>query len=277
MKLPIPIFYKDKIYTDCELEEPETGAIISTVNSIDKNGDSYTSLIIWLASSIKSISDDTDTIEDKLRIKTLLKFMPYKTAEYLTIQSLLLIHDDDEIEGIYQCPRCGHQTISEKVEEDGIIVHDTVDYVSQLDVGYMEEFARTFVHTMEKSVDLMSNNVPVETIENVEFYYPCMHHCINAFAKTPPNDKARLQLRIYAESIYKINGNEVDNKWRRNFGLLFLNKIRNLKGDLMEIFSKGKAFGLDPTVKKNCNNCGKEWPEQVNPMNFFASALRSIT
>lgn len=277
MQLPIPIFYKDKIYDECEIDQPESGDIVSTVNAIDKNGDTYTSLIIWLASAITALISDGERIEDKVRIKSLLKWMHYKTAEYITIQSLLLIHDDDEIEGIYSCPRCDNQIIAEKVVEDGLTISDTVDYVSQLKVDYMEDYEQTFFHNMEKPVDIMNNNQPIETIENVDFYYPTMNHCINAFARTGARDKARVQLRIYAEAIQKINGNEVDNKWRNNFGIYFMNKIRNMKGDLMEIFKKGREYGLDPTVKKECNDCGKEWKEQVNPMNFFASALRSIT
>lgn len=292
MRLPVPIFSKEKIYTEGEVDAPEAGLIASTLNVMEKTRDDYTALLTWISGCIKSLkTQEGDVVEEPARLKQIIRKASYKTAEYATIQSLLQIHDDDEIEGIYNCPRCSEQIIAEKITEDGDVISDTLDYVSQFPVLFMgtteeddlpdnyeydgAELSNEVIHTFEKPPTIKTGKGEVEVV-SIEFEYPTIQHCINAFQKTGQRDKSRLQFQIYVEALTKVNGEEVDSKWKNTYGMQIFNKIRGVRGDLSEIFRKGGKYGIDNRVHKTCHNCGKEWKEKVNPMLFFASALQQI-
>lgn len=275
MRLPIPIFSKDRQYTEAEIEPPSAGTIASTVNTFDKGG-GYQAIVTWLAGSVVSLSaDGEEPVTDPARLKSLIQNMPYKTAEFLMAQSLLLIHDDDAIEGVYRCPRCSTQVIAEVVEDEGL---DTADYLSALEVHYQDEYSNGFEHSFVTPVEIKdrAGQVTQLPIEHATWRYPTLQDCINAYTKGGARDGAKLQYRIYLEALLKVNMEEVDNKWKNLWGMPFMNSIRNFKQDLQVIFHKGREYGYVPDVEKSCPNCGKVWREPVNPMNFFASALRSV-
>lgn len=283
MRLPVSINYKDITYLEVEVEAPSAGLIANTINTIDRSGDSYSGLHTWITGCIKSIKSDEKEITDKSQIRVMVRHMPYKSAEFVALQTILMVNEDDEIEGVYQCPRCNNQIIAERTMQDGEEISNTLDYVEDLDVNFTENGTISFSHDFHDTIKIKSGQpgkegkAILEEIQSMEFHYPTLGDCISAYSKCGSNDKARLQFMIYVESIEKVNGQPVDKKWKTRYGIKAFNSIKNLKKDLLEIFRKGNEYGLDPNVKKNCNKCSKKWEEPVNSMNFFGSALRSIT
>lgn len=284
MRLPVPINYKDNVYLEVEVEAPGAGLIANTINTIDRSGDSYSGLHTWITGCIKSIkSDDGKEITDKSQIRSMVRQMPYKSAEFVALKTILMINDDDEIEGVYNCPRCDNQTVAERIMQDGEEISNTLDHVEDLEINFTENGTVNFEHIFSNPIEIKSGQpgkegkLNIEEIQSIVFHYPTLGDCISAYLKCGSNDKARLQFGIYVESIEKVNGEPKDKRWKNSYGMKAFDNIKNLKKDLLEIFRKGNEYGLDPNVKKNCNKCGKRWEEPVNSMNFFGSALRSIT
>src|SRR4030042_3815947 len=139
MRLPIPIVYKDdEIYTDVEVESPGAGVIADTWNIIDKTGNSYSALHTWLSKCITTIISESKTILDKTQIRAMIRKIPYKPCEYIAIKTILDVNADDEIEGIYECPRCQTKIICERVEENGEEISNNVDHMSALKINFAE-------------------------------------------------------------------------------------------------------------------------------------------
>jgi ssDNA-binding Zn-finger/Zn-ribbon topoisomerase 1 len=291
MKLPIPIISSsENIYTNVEIERPESGHIINADNIIKRTGNSYEALLSWISSCTISISSESNEITNRTQIRSMLKKAAYKNAELIGIEAILLINDDDEIEGVYNCPRCDTQIIAERKIEDGEEIYNTADYVSQLKRIYVDEEKNPeiynsglFPHEFKFPVNLgegrsPGNDLPpITEVESIVFHYPTLNDCIGAYNEIGGRDKSRLQFKIYAKAIEKINGMDVNTKWKSTFGVPLFNKIKGIKEDLIEIMDKGNEFGLANYVNKRCPNCEKEWKESINNMNFFGSALRSIS
>lgn len=284
MKLPIPVISgKNVVYRDVELDSPSGGLIANTQNILENVGNSYTALQTWVSGCVTSIGSEENEVTGKQEIKSMIRKMAYKSVELIAIKSILTINDDDEIEGIYECPRCGMEIIAERKMEDGEEISNTADYVSDMEIKYIEDDTVTFSHDLEIPVEFeqglpgSDGGHPIETVESITFHYPTLGDCIDSFSETGKTDKTRLQYRIYSKAIEEINGNKVDKKWKRRFGVPMFNKMKGIKSDLIAIFNMGNEYGLNQEVEKRCPKCGKLWKEPVNTMNFFASALRSIS
>jgi hypothetical protein len=279
MKLPIPITYKDKTYSDVELKRPTPETISESLNVIESNGNSYQGVLAFVNGVVESIIYDGGEVSDPIAKKSLLRKMPYKSCELVAIESLMLVNEDDGVEGFYPCPRCNYQVLAEQVKnDDGEIISDNLDYLSELNRDYadLEGFDGTFTHTFLEPTRIMAGKEEIEVVESVTMHYTTIEDCINAFNLVGEKNKLKLQFAIYSNSIEKINGKAVEGKFKSRYGDMVFSKNENLK-DLGSLFDKGRQFGLDPSVKKRCPKCSKEWFGQINPMNFFGSALQSLT
>lgn len=283
MRLPIPIISSsDTVYTATEIERPESGAIVNAHNIIENTGNSYSALLSWLSSCVISISSEENEIINKTEINGMIKKMAYSSAELFSIKAVLMINEDDEVEGVYKCPRCDTEIIAERKVEDGVEIFNTADYISNLAIKYKEDEGNTFTHEFEIPVEFKQgmpgtkDGQPIEVVNSIVFHYPTLADCISAYEETGGRDKPRLQFRIYSKAIEKVNGQDVNDKWKRNFGIPLFNKMKGVREDLIEIYRKGNEYGLDPNVEKRCPRCDKSWQEPINSMNFFGSALQSI-
>ena len=274
MKLAIPIFDNDKIYNYVEIEEPRTKTIAKAYELAQKNNE-YIAMLELIAGSIISImSTEGDIIENKDIIKRLCGKMSYITADDVAIKIMLLINEDDNIEGLYSCPRCGNKIITENNYELGI---DTRDKIRDLETICMQEneYTNSIRIELDKEIIIKNNNTgePIETINNFEIRYPMINDCIIARRGMREGQEIYIQLKIYANSLTKINDQEIDKKWIAMYGKILFDVMRTK--DIEKISNELKKYGIKKTVRKECNNCYKQWDAVVNTSNFFVSGLQS--
>lgn len=266
--LAIPVFHHDSIYTTVEIKEPSPGALADTRKEAE-TGAYYKAIHKFLAGSIASYHTDNGTVvDDPAKIAVITRYMPYVSADTLSLAVLADLNDDDLFEGVYHCPRCGHQIICELKGDD-----DTRDSLSDLPISIMDDPIATFPITLSAPV-VIQKRQEVDEISTLEIAHPTLDHCIKAASKVPSSDKGRRQLRIYAEALVTVNEQPITDPWRNNWGMhIMLNA--SMKHDIKRIAHEVNKYGVDPRIDKVCPNCGKEYKAQVNTSNFFVSALQS--
>lgn len=270
MRLPIPILGDNgSKFMMAEIKRPPSGLVADTKKLIDSNPNIFVATRHFVSGIITSI----DEVEDSIALKGLVKNIPYRTAEYLLLQSFLLRNpEDDGIEGVYPCPRCHYKIIAEIYEKDGI-TYDTRDFISKLEIHYTEE--TSFSVTFDEPVELKDGRTGeiLQTINSITMKYPTLEHCIMGYnACMDKRDDIRLQFNIYAQALTHINDEPISQKFKMNFGALMFDKIDN-DADLLKISNAVRASGLDNRVEKYCPECGKKWMATINTNNFFVSSL----
>jgi enterochelin esterase-like enzyme len=78
---------------------------------------------------------------------------------------------------------------------------------------------------------------------------------------------------MYIDSLKTVNGEEVSQKWRGEWGMFFFENMN--ARDRRRLFSEINKYGMEQAVPVTCPQCGKHWKARVNTANFFESALRS--
>ena len=275
MKLPIPILVGDVLYTDCEITSPTVNIIIETRKIIEE-GVYFSAMKKFCAGCISEIkTEEGKIITDSISIKSILAHCCYRTIEYIAIQAMLKHYsDDDGIEGIYYCPRCGVESIAELKEEDGMTI-DTRDHINELAINYFDSSIDSFlIHVdLSESVKIYDkkNNELLLEVADIDVLIPTLEQSIQAEAKVGSRDSIRLQLAIYVEALKKVNGKEIDTKFKNIYGSEIFGNITNIKKDLGFLSDSINKFGMARTVKKTCKRCGKIWASVVNTSNFFVS------
>lgn len=277
MRLPLPIHKADKIYTEIEVIKPK-GSVIADTKKIADAGNVFSAMRTFISGCTEAIIMDAgDIIKDNVAIKQLVAAMPYRSAEWVSLKIMLGYDEDDGIEGIYKCPRCGKDLICElkKIGDEDV---DTRDFISQLEVVYLEGGAKTFRVDLKEPFSIVEAGTRdvIQRIETLEMIHPTIANCEIAYSRFGQTDDVRLQFGIYAEALTHVNGVEVDAKFRNRYGTYIFENIRDIKHDLGAIQNEIKRYGLDPLVRKTCMACGKEWMVPVNTSNFFASGLRPL-
>lgn len=279
-KLPIPIQLNGKIYSSVDIDAPTAGVLADTKKVAD-SGDRFTATLTFLTGCVSAIIGDENEISEKIQIKSALRQIPYRSAEVLALKSILQIHSDDGIEGLYICPRCQNKVIAQVVEENGEIIMDTRDFIGNLDIAYMTDYVSNFeinfsepvvvINALTKEVVLDYKTQRPVGMNKVTMNHPTLAHCIEAQAKQGGADEMRLQYRIYVEAISEIDGMPVEKQFKEKYGMMLFEKIKNIN-DIGDIAKKVHEYGIDRHVKKVCPNCAKEWKAVVNTSNFFESA-----
>lgn len=275
MRLPVQIFHNDKVYGEVEIKKPKA-SVIADVSSSINTGKIFQGMVTFLKGCISEIKHNDVAITDPIGIKSLVPKIPYRSAEYLTMQILLdQSKKNDAVEGIYPCPLCGHRVISKLQKYDGMEV-DTRDYISSLRVNYKDDINSTFKISLNTPVVIKDerNGEVLENVHGIEFYYPTLEHCINAETKYGSSNDVKLQFGIYAQCIKSINDEPVDTKYRNMFGYMIIENIEDLENDFRAISFENSQYGLDPTIEKTCPECNEVWRPKINTSNFFVSALR---
>ena len=279
-KFPIPLKLNDVLYHSCDIEPPTPGVIADTKKVAD-TGDRFNSTLVFLAGCVKSIISDTSEISEKIQIKSALRKLSFRSAEVISIKSILLVHNDDAIEGVYICPRCGQRIIAQKIEENGEIISDTLDHISDIDTTYMQDYDDGFTIQLSEPVFIMNLKTGEPMIDmktnrtigmsSIKMDYPTLGNCIDAQTRQGGSDEMRLQYRIYVEAITEIDSIEIDRSFKDKYGMMLFEKIPNIN-DIGEITKRIHEYGISGKVKKICTSCGKEWMARVNTSNFFEFA-----
>lgn len=272
-QLPIPIANGGKRYTHCEVVAPKTSVIADTEREAKKS--IYSGILTFVAGGIDKLYDsDGKEIDEPTVIKRICRDMPYRTAEYLAIQIVLEIDPDDGFEGYYHCPRCGQEMISEDDPEQ-----DTRDHISDLNVTFMEEESLVFKVEIDPPLDIKDKKSGeiIESIESLTLEYPTLGTCIAAQGKYGASGAVRQQFAFYVDSLKQINGEEIDQKTRSQWGMYIFENLRAGKhGPLAQISENVRRYGMENSIQKTCPNCGKVWQAPVDTSNFFGSALQSV-
>ncbi len=273
MKLPIPIIRDGKVYNEINIIRPKSGVIADTRRLVDE-GDNYIAIATFIAGCTESvISSDGTEITDKSAIRNLIRHLPFRSAELIAINIILLVDPDDGIEGIYTCPRCGNKVISGVVENNGEVEIDTRDFIKNLPVNYMDGQNNEIVIDFDEPIVVGNKNDPIDIINSIGLNYPTLIQCSNAYKKFGGHDQLRLQFAIYVEAITKVNGNDVDSRWKNMIGMPMFETMSN-PDDVKKIGIAMNEYGIKPVVKKTCTKCGKIWEVNVSTSNFFVSGLQ---
>lgn len=268
MKLPIPARWGDKIIVECEVSKPKAGIIAETKSAVDRN-DYYTALKIFCGGVVDSFIDtDGGIVTDKQQIRAIMNAMPFRSAEYIAIQSIIAIDGDDGVEGIYVCPRCGEKVISGYEEVDGVVM-DTRDFISGLEVRYAD--ANNGIHIrLEEPLKVNKGNEEI-VVDSLVLQHPTIEHCIKAGNRVGYSNIMKLQLAILAEAMQELNGTKISGIMRE----VSYKVVENISTkELYEIVSELGSYGLQTRVKKVCRACGKEFMCTVNTSNFFDFTTR---
>lgn len=276
VKLPIPIFYKEKKYTHAIIEEPESGTLADS-HKMANTGDHFTAALLLLAGSVQGLSNDDDSVTDKAIIKPMLYKIAWRSVEFLLEEIMILMDPEaDKVEGAYTCSRsgCFHVQYAEYKEQDEVVL-DTRDLISQLRVNYLDiDRANSITMILEKPTTIINQNDKsiLVQIDSIEMEFPTLEHCIASYARYGDADRTRMKFGIWLEALTKVNGEYIDDDWKGKFGMFFFNHIKKAL-DLKKLAKLTNEYGRTPFVEKTCTKCGKVFQAYINTSGFFGSAL----
>jgi hypothetical protein len=268
MKLTLPIWYGEKIITDYEIISP-SGGIIADTQKTASDGNYFLALFCFVSGCIIEFRTEKEIINNVNDIKSICRNMKFKALDTASLEIMKKFYDDDGVEGIYECPMCHKQNIA--IRKDGI---DTRDFISELETVYYDGTKDYFEIVLDNIAELKDKkNEVLFEISTLGLRYPSITDYIEASAKFGNRDAIRLQYEVYVKCLERFNGETIDNNIKHSFGMLLFEKAMATK-DINKIAREINKYGIQTKIKKVCNNCGKEWMENLNTASFFASALQ---
>lgn len=268
MNLPIPIFRNEKLYNAVDFDEPDGDVIIKARNAVEKDL-YYKAIYEFMAGSIEAMYEQSgEPITDKSRIKRLCLMMPYVSADTIVFQIISMMKgDDDYIEGVYSCPRCGKKIIT---GNDGMI--DTRDRISALPINIMQDYNDSILVELQKAVKIKNAQTGevLEEIFNFSLRHPVMNDFINA--ENGQTNELEIQYRAYRNALQEVNNKEIDQKWKSVYGLMVLKKAKATRMSIIN--EEMKKWGIQAYKERTCMNCEKVWKAPLNIWNFFVSGLQ---
>lgn len=269
MEMPIPIFCGDKVYREIEIKKP-TPAVIADTKKVSDEGNTYYAMQTYISGSVESYTaEDGTVITDRNQVRQITASMPFRSADWVSIQIALKLDAEDGIEGVYNCPRCGKQVIAEKNERLGI---DTRDFVSDLEVRKMETPQNEVQMELKEPVEMDIGDVK-DLVKTLKFRHPVLSDCNRAYSMVGVKDQVRFTLFMFNEALVQINGKEASKQFKSRYGMMLFEKM-DIKKDINQITAALTQYGMDTDVRKICPECGKEWRATVNTANFFVSGLQ---
>ena len=269
MDLAISIFRNEKVYTSIDIQKPRAEIIAKAYDAANK-GLFFKSIFEFIAGSVETIYGNDDTIEtDPKKIKQICGMMPFVSAEAVAMKIMCKLNKDDTVEGVYSCPRCHHKIIT---GTDGLV--DTRDKINDLPVIIMDSNANNEINVQLSEPIKIKNVQTGEVIEEINSFtmrYPNLNDCM--IAENGQSNDVIIQLRMYCNSLLRVNGNEIDKSWIGSFGMLMFNRI--WPEDLEKITIEMKRYGIIKTKKRECIECGKVWDAPLSTSNFFVSGLHA--
>jgi predicted Zn-ribbon and HTH transcriptional regulator len=270
MLLAMPIWYGEKKYISCEIVKPK-GRVLADTKKIFDNGNPFLAMHHFIASCIVELSDDNgECIDDQRLIKEITRELKQKAAEKLAIDIMLLYDDNDAVEGVYNCPRCKNIIVCENTLD-----YDTRDHISDLKVNIFDKEIDCFDINLNETFFIKDKKGEIlQEINSISFRHNTINDVIDAYARYGMADKTRMQYLLYVKAMKKINNEDIDNTWRKVWGLYFFEEYDNIN-DINKIAKEMNKYGIDTKVEKQCNKCGKIFEVNLNTANFFGSALPS--
>ena len=112
----------------------------------------------------------------------------------------------------------------------------------------------------------------LDTISSLEFRFPTLNDGITGSLQSSKRNDIKRQYAIYASSITKINGQEVDTVFKRTWGTFILERM--FVTDIEKLSSVLTKYGVMKHVERTCLNCDKVWNDPVDVSGFFVSGLQ---
>ena len=276
MELAVPIFSEDgKIYDFVEIRKPKTKIITRAYEFVEKNN-VFTAMLELLSGCVVSVTSmEGEIIDNPVMIRKLMGNIPYVSAEAVALKIIGTLNENDVIEGVYKCPRCGERIIG---GYDSVLGIDTRDRVSDLAVTCLDKqnYINEIQVVPENPIKFFNPKTEevLQEIESFAIRYPTINDCIIAGRGMQPGQEIRVQMKIYIQSLLKVNGKEINKSWTATYGQLLFDEL--YPDDMAQIGDALQSVGLSKTIDKTCNSCGKVWEASINTSNFFASGLRPM-
>jgi hypothetical protein len=264
MDLPVRYEHGGGVVTGIKLIRPR-GIVLAETRKIAEGGDIYNALATFISGSTEELEMESgEAIDDKARIRSAVRDMPYEDGNWSAIQILLLLGTNSEIDGVWRCPRCRHRFFSDPdnpdlIEDLATVGSDSVVMITQ-NLRYPVEIKNA------------KTGEAVVSVDSVTIRLPSMGDCSRAYRQVGGGDRGRLQFAIYSQATVAVNGQDVDDKWRGQWGSTVFERMD--AGDLSEISRESSRYGLNETLPKRCPECSKEWDAPVDVSGFFADGLR---
>jgi hypothetical protein len=269
--LPIPFRYGQRVITKASFDTPELSSIANVRKYAESN--------VWKAmkayidgSIIALIDSDGEEITGNGEIKKATESMPIQSAEVLSVAIALSYNEDDYVEGLYECPLCKNVV---KAIDDG--EDDTRDRIRNLSIVSCES-ADEMVHIELKNHIVIKGKSRADKEEHelviTEFSmrHPTIRDGIASMGKYGATDELRQQFAMFTEALVSINGEEVSQAERAQFGMMIFEKMK-AGHDTREINRQTTQYGISGRVKKVCR-CGRRFDATIETRSFFAFALR---
>lgn len=277
MKLPIPFVHLGRLIADVEIKRPGTEAIADCKDKM-QDDDFYGGMAIFAAGTLTSLSDDDgNAITDKQGIKAAVLNMPYRSVEWILLQSMIKTGLDDVIEGIYPCPKCKKPYISADPDpeynlKDPDHNSDDADRISKLKTIMLDK-PREFLIELATKVETQDADTDevIDSVESVKLRDATINDMVRAARKVGVSNSDRLNAAIYAECTIEVNGKKVDKKWQNEWGTWLYDRIDY--SDSRKIQAEMRKYGTKATVERVCRACGRKWEAEVDTGSFFASGL----
>jgi hypothetical protein len=276
MKLAIPCFVEDRIYTEYEFRKPKGSTLADTNDVLSRDG-SFQAITEFLSGCIKEFtSTDGSTETRQTEIKKIVKAMPYQSAEDAALKIMAAVNPNDKIEGVYACPRCNQQIITGRDDRTGEDTRETIEGlpVKYLELNEKQEFEEIIYIDLEDPITIKDSRTDqvIDEILEIGLKWPTLQDCINGTKRYPTEDTKR-QYAIYVSALASVNSEARAAAYKATWGMFIFNEMSS--ADLKKVSAIMRKYGISKTIERQCPKCGRIWEAPVNTAGFFASGLSS--
>lgn len=262
MKLCVPAIHKGRTFVEAELDKPRGGVIADAHEEIERTG-SFGAMLKLAVGCLRSLTTDTgDVLTKRSEFEGVVRHMPIQTVEHVALRALSLVNDQG-VDQIATCPRCADKRI---YEDDEAIRFDDIEVVE------FDGEQRIRID-LDDPVEIKSKGEVLVSVSSVLMRFPTLNDGISGSMQYPESRDIRRQYAIYASAIQGINGDEVDQKFRSQWGTWLFERMYST--DIEQVSEVMAGLGMKKTMARECRRCGKKWKEPINIAGFFASGLRA--
>jgi hypothetical protein len=270
MKVPVPYKYNGSIVVDIEFGRPKGGLIAEVKRAAESSGP-YQAILTFLAGAITEITMMDGGILSGASLKAAVRDMPYVTADWASMQVLIMAGADDQVDPYHVCTKCRKPFPENAFEDDPIRVRD-LPVAEAWDVS--QPIVETIIVQLGFPVEFKNKKTgeTIETVEAIEVHLPTLGDCISAYKSKGGEDGTALQYAVMLRAIERVNGIEATQKWKAEIGELLFEKMDSM--DISAIAKTTRKYGMTTSIERRCPNCGRMQKIEVPTQDFFASGLR---
>lgn len=262
MDFIMPVIVGDKKYLSCVPDKPRGVVVADTTEEMRRTGE-FGGMIKLISGCLRSITDDQNNeITNRQKFESIVRKMPIHLGEVLALRILTMINDAG-VEQYSVCPRCKRETLysgTEALTYDDLEIRDyNGDQVIDIE--------------LEDPIEIKSKGEIFMNIESIQLQFPTLNDGITGSLRVPENKTVRRQYAIYGSALKSVNGNSVDEVFRKQWGAFIFERMYTT--DIEKISKVLNKIGIKRTIDRECS-CGKKWKDPVNVSDFFDSGLQQF-